>query len=107
MRFLLDTNILIPLEDSQIPLRDSLANFVRLSNQHGHQLVYHPASIDDILRDTNIDRRTKTLQRLKQYLRLEPRPACPWNTAGTNQNDAADNEILYALNCDAVHALVT
>lgn len=28
MRFLLDTNILIPLEDSQIPLKESLANFV-------------------------------------------------------------------------------
>lgn len=107
MRFLLDTNILIPLEDSQIPLRDSLAHFVRLSNQHGHQLVYHPATVDDIQRDTCVDRRTKTLQRLKQYIRLEVRPACPWNTSETDQNDAADNEILYALQCDAVHALVT
>lgn len=107
MRLLLDTNILIPLEDSQIPLRESLANFVRLSSQHGHQLVYHPATIDDIQRDANIDRRAKTLQRLKQYVCLEPRPACPWNTSGTDQNDAADNEILYALHCDAVHALVT
>ena len=107
MRFLLDTNILIPLEDSQIPLQESLANFVRLSNRYGHQLVYHPATVDDIRRDANIDRRTKTLQRLKQYVCLEPRPACPWNIAGTNQNDTADNEILYALDCDAVHALVT
>jgi hypothetical protein len=105
MRFLLDTNILIPLEDSQIPLQESLANFVRLSNRYGHQLVYHPATVDDIRRDANIDRRTKTLQRLKQYVCLEPRPACPWNIAGTNQNDTADNEILYALHCDAVHAL--
>src|SRR5574340_104142 len=93
MRFLLDTNILIPLEDSQIPLRESLANFVRLSSQHGHQLVYHPATVDDIQRDTNIDRRTQTLQRLKQYVCLEPRPACPWNIAATYPNDAADNEI--------------
>lgn len=107
MRFLLDTNILIPLEDSQIPLQESLANFVRLSNQHGHQLVYHPASVDDIQRDINVDRRTKTLQRLKQYVCLDERPVCPWNTAGIAQNDVADNEILYALYCDAVHALVT
>lgn len=107
MRFLLDTNILIPLEDSQIPLRDSLAHFVRLSNQHGHQLVYHPATVDDIQRDASIDRRTKTLQRLKQYTCLELRLSCPWNTAETDQNDAADNEILYALHCDAVHALIT
>ncbi len=107
MRFLLDTNILIPLEDSQIPLRDSLAHFVRLANEHGHQLVYHPASVSDIQHDTNVDRRTKTLQRLKQYTRLETPPACPWNTTGTDANDAADNEILYALHCDAVHALLT
>lgn len=107
MRFLLDTNILIPLEDSQIPLRESLANFVRLSNKYAHQLVYHLATVDDIQRDTNVDRRTKTLQRLKQYTYLELRPVCPWNIPETDENDAADNEILYALHCDAVHALVT
>lgn len=107
MRFLLDTNILIPLEDYQIPLVSSLANFARIAREHGHQLVYHPASEDDINRDTNLDRRTKTLQRLRQYTRLEARPACPWNSAETDDNDASDNEILYGLHCDAVHALVT
>ncbi len=107
MRFLLDTNILIPLEDSQIPLADSLANFVRIASQHGHQLVYHPASEDDINRDRNIDRRKATLQRLRQYTRLDSRPACPWNAPTTDTNDVSDNEILYALQCDAVHALVT
>lgn len=107
MRFLLDTNILIPLEDSQIPLVESLANFVRIAGEHGHLLVYHPASEDDINRDHNFDRRARTLQRLKQYTCLDTRPHCPWNTTGTTINDASDNEILYALHCDAVHALVT
>jgi GNAT superfamily N-acetyltransferase len=107
MRFLLDTNILLPLEDSQIPLVGSLANFVRLAHEHGHQLVYHPASEDDIQRDTNLARRQETLARLRQYTRLQDRLVCPWNTNTTNQNDASDNEILYALECDAAHALVT
>lgn len=107
MRFLLDTNILLPLEDSQIPLIGSLANFVRLAHEHGHQLVYHPASEDDIQRDTNQARRQETLARLQQYTRLQDRLTCPWNTTTTNQNDASDNEILYALECDAAHALVT
>lgn len=44
MRFLLDTNILIPLEDSNIRLQPGLANFVRLVQEHGHSLVFHPAS---------------------------------------------------------------
>ena len=107
MRFLLDTNILLPLEDSQIPLRESLANFVRLAHQHGHQLVYHPASEDDINRDRNEARRRETLARLRQYTRLQGGLPCPWNTPDTGGNDASDNEILFALECDAVHALVT
>ena len=107
MRFLLDTNILIPLEDSQVPLADSLANFVRMANKYGHQLVYHPASEDDIKRDSNLDRQAKTLQRLKQYTRLDACPPCPWNVPETGINDASDNEILYVLHCEAAHALVT
>lgn len=107
MRFLLDTNILIPLEDSQRPLSESLANFVRLVNENGHQLVYHPASEDDIKRDPNTERQRQTLERLPQYIRLVNPPKCPWNNSETSPNDIADNEILYALQCDAVHALVT
>lgn len=107
MRFLLDTNILLPLEDSQIPLISSLANFVRLAHEHGHQLVYHPASEDDIRRDANQVRRQETLARLQQYTRLQDRLPCPWNTPATRDNDASDNEILFALACDAAHALVT
>ena len=107
MRFLLDTNILLPLEDSQIPLKASLANFVRLAHEHGHQLVYHPASEDDIQRDNNQARRQETLARLRQYTRLQDRLLCPWNTPDTRENDASDNEILFALECDAAHALVT
>ncbi len=84
-----------------------MANFVRLAHAHNHQLVYHPASEDDFLRDTNTSRRMQNLDRIKQYSRLDHRLPCPWNSADTRPNDAADNEILYALYCDAVHALVT
>jgi hypothetical protein len=107
MRFLLDTNVLIPLEDSALPLRSNLANFVRLANAHGHSLVYHPASEEDLAEDRNEVRRRQTLQRLRQYTRLEHRPQCPWNDASTRRNDAVDNEILYALSLHAAAALVT
>lgn len=107
MRFLLDTNILIPLEDSRLPLKPNLANFVRLARNHGHQLVYHPASIEDIHRDENEERRRQTLERLAQYSCLDAVPLCPWNSPETTPNDAADNAILYALECDAADALVT
>lgn len=107
LRFLLDTNILIPLQDSFIALQPNLANFVRLANLGGHQLLYHPASEADIRRDTDVARRNRTLVRLRQYTRLQAGPTCPWNNDATSVNDACDNEILYALESDAAHALVT
>lgn len=107
LRFLLDTNILIPLQDSMVVLQPSLTNFVRLCNAHGHQLLYHPASLEDIRRDPNDGRRNRTLARLGQYTQLQAGPDCPWNTSQTSVNDACDNEILYALECNAAHALVT
>lgn len=107
MRFLLDTNIIIPLEQSQQALVPSLANFVRLAHENGHQLIYHPATEDDIQRDANPIRQRQTLDRLRQYTRLEDRPNCAWNDGEQNPNEIADNEILYAVFCDAVHALVT
>lgn len=107
LRFLLDTNILIPLQDSLVSLKANLQNFIRLANVGGHQLTYHPASIADIQRDSDAARRERTLARLGQYQQLEGVPACPWNTGQESPNDACDNEILYALECEAVHALIT
>lgn len=107
LRFLLDTNVLIPLQDSLQVLEGSLANFVRLASIGGHQLMYHPANIADFDRDANAQRRQRNLQRIKQYPALHDPAPCAWNTAETAPNDACDNELLYALHCDAVHALVT
>jgi GNAT superfamily N-acetyltransferase len=107
LRFLLDTNILIPLQDSMIALQPSLTDFMRLCNEHGHQLLYHPASVDDIQRDTNAERRARTLARLRQYTRLPEGPACDWNTPDLSLNDACDNRILWALSQNAAHVLVT
>ena len=107
LRFLLDTNVLIPLQDTYQVLTPNLANFIRLANFGGHQLLYHPATVTDFRRDPDETRRTRNLQRLNQYSQLDRPAPCPWNVAGTSDNDACDNEILYALECDAVHALVT
>jgi GNAT superfamily N-acetyltransferase len=107
LRFLLDTNVLIPLQDSYQLLEANLANFVRLANLGGHQLLYHPATVADFRRDHDIERRERNLQRLNLYSQLDNPASCPWNTPETLPNDACDNEILYALACDAIHALVT
>ena len=88
-------------------LEPSLANFVRLAGVGGHQLLYHPASKNDIDRDKDTQRRNRTLARLQQYTKLEEAPSSPRNTEQTSANDACDNDILHALECSAVHALVT
>ncbi|WP_413892954.1 N-acetyltransferase [Candidatus Skiveiella danica] len=107
LRFLLDTNILIPLQDSMAVLQPALTDFVRLCNAYGHQLLYHPASIEDIQRDANAERRSRTLARLPQYTLLQEGGPCPWNTPASSVNDACDNRILWALEQNAAHALVT
>lgn len=107
LRFLLDTNVLIPLQDSLQVLERNLANFVRLANIGGHQLMHHPANVADFVRDTNAVRRERSLTRIRQYPALRHPALCIWNTPDTTPNDACDNELLYALHCDAVHALVT
>ena len=45
--------------------------------------------------------------RLSQYTELQPGPACPRNDRQTSTKDACDNNILYALERNAAHALVT
>ncbi len=90
-----------------VVLQPSLTNFARLCNVHGHELLYHPASLADIRRDQNENRRNRTLARLGQYTQLQAGPPCPWNAPQTPVNDACDNEILYALDRNAAHALVT
>lgn len=107
LTLLLDTNVLIPLQDSYAVLDDNLANFHRLALIGGHKLVYHPASIEDFERDSDQGRRARNLEHIRRYPALEQPAKCPWNTPATSANDACDNEILHALECDAAHALVT
>lgn len=99
--------MLIPLQDSFQVLEGNLANFVRLASIGGHQLMYHPANIADFERDTNATRRQRNLQRIRQYPALQDPAPCPWNGPDTGPNDTCDNELLYSLYCDAIHALVT
>jgi hypothetical protein len=56
MRRLLDTNILIPLEDFS-PLNNEMANVNQLATTYRCTLLCHPSSILDIRRDKNISRR--------------------------------------------------
>ena len=109
---LVDTNILIPLEDASPLLDGAKADFARLTATHGWKVLVHPASFDDVRRDKNVTRRETVLSKLAKYPRLD-RPADPpadflkaLDTTPTQQ-DACDNRLLYAVAANAVDLLVT
>lgn len=114
MRILLDTNILIPLEDSSKALHDSFSEFVRLAHSNEHSLLVHPSSRDDIERDRDITRREISLSRFKKYSLLSPPPAPPtedelasYHLKQDDENDRVDNEILFSIFRDAANILIT
>lgn len=113
MRILLDSNIIIPLEDSSRTLDDSFSELARLAAENSHQLIAHPASLDDIRRDRDEKRKEISLSRIRKYPLLE-NPPIPnqeeldrLDIAQADENDRVDNAILYAVYKDAVNILVT
>lgn len=53
MRILIDTNILIPLEDTAGILSAAYAELNRISQEQNHQIIVHPGSLEDLARDKN------------------------------------------------------
>lgn len=113
MNILIDTNILIPLEDTGRKLDSKFAQLRRLVDELGHRLYIHPAQFDDIERDRNAERRGIMLSRAQQYLLIPQPPALSeeerskngW--AQTNDNGRVDNLLLHALHRGAVHLLIS
>ena len=113
MNILLDTNIIIPLEDTSRILDSSFAELRKLSAEQQHCLYIHPMQIDDIKRDKNIERQRIVLSRLEQYSQIENPPiltekeCSKLGLSQSNDNDRVDNNVLFALYRGAVHLLVT
>lgn len=114
MRILLDTNIIIPLEDSSRALHASFGDFVRLANAHKHTLLVHPGSLDDIERDPDEERQKISLSRFRKYTLLIPPPEPPsvielttYDLTQSNDNDRVDNEILFSIYRDAANILIS
>ena len=74
MNILLDTNILIPLEDTSRVLDSSFAELRKLSAEQQHCLYIHPIQLQDINRDKNVERRNIVKSRLAQYTQIENPP---------------------------------
>ncbi len=117
MKFLLDTNILIPAEptspayaEAATPLVTQLLGLIAETKS---QPLVHPASADELQRDQDADRRALRRQLLDKYVRLEAPP--PITAAITNvlgvpnpgSNTETDTMLLAAVHGNAVDFLVT
>lgn len=113
MNILIDTNIVIPLEDTSKLLDSSLAKLRRESDSAGHALFVHSAQKEDIERDKNKQRKNIVLSRLEQYQSIPSPPELSseellnYGWKQTGDNDRIDNLLLHALCRGAVHFLVT
>ncbi len=113
MNILLDTNIIIPLEDTSRILDSSFAELRRLATEQQHCLYVHPMQLADINRDKNQERKKIVLSRFKQYSKIDNPPVLSEDErmelglAQSNDNDKVDNNLLFALSRGAIHVLVT
>lgn len=112
MRIIIDTNIFIPLEDSGIDFNENFSIFTKLVSGT-HELLIHPASIDDIKRDKNHARKRSMLQRVNKYNILEAPPEFTDDEeeaifgAPNKANDTVDNLILFSVIRNCAHFFVT
>lgn len=113
MNILLDTNILIPLEDTSKLLDPNLSSIKQLCSKYNYNIFIHPLQIEDLNRDKNEERKKIVLSRVKQYQIIENPPE--WNVSENpeltwkqkNDNDRIDNNLLFSLYRNAVSILVT
>jgi hypothetical protein len=106
IKLLVDTNIVIALEDPQ-PVEASLAELVRLCNEHSVGIFVDEATYEDVYRDENIERRAITLSKLEKFQRLRGIPIPPDVVleskfgAIKNEHDRCDVRLLAAVDSKA------
>jgi hypothetical protein len=113
MNILLDTNILIPFEDTRRLLDPRLAELRRLVDELGFRLYIHPAQIHDLKQDRNIERREIVLSRIPQYTQIPNPPVLSddeltrFGWTQSNDNDRVDNLLLHAVIRGATNILIS
>jgi len=114
-RFLIDTNIVIGLEDNKAidPVYSTLSS---LCYKHKASLYVHEASIRDIERDRNLERKKIILTKLKKFSPIKTvlNPEIDTREALTEkfgkipkENDLVDIELLLSLEVGVVDFLIT
>lgn len=110
--FLVDTNIVIQLEDDK-PVRLEFAEMTRRCHEHGVSLCVHEASERDLKRDPDPKRRAITLSKIAKFHSIRgvstPPESVLETTFGpiTDDNDRVDVLLLNAIERNAADFLIT
>lgn len=117
MKFLIDTNIFIPLEPTTLSDVEvgthKIVELARLVSEAQHQLYVHPAALSDIQRDSSEKRRKLREILFKKYPCLPDPPAISENLENIlgyvkpDTNNWVDHCLIAALASDAIDFLVT
>lgn len=110
MRILIDTNIVIALEDNKI-IGDNFSDFFRYATSNECTVHYHLDCIKDIARDRDQQRREIILSKIRKYKEL-PNPAklsdeFSKKVGQKNENDRIDNKQLFQIYNGYVELFVT
>ncbi|HID31261.1 MAG TPA: hypothetical protein EYP19_14855 [Desulfobacterales bacterium] len=110
LRILLDTNVLIYLEDPRILLSGRLARVLQIGSQQNCLFLIHPRVLEDLERDPEKQRREIVQSKIRKYPFLDDPPSPdPAFLAGIGApaEPSVDDCLLYALYKDCVHILLT
>ena len=117
MKFLIDTNIFIPLEPTRFfdveGSTNKVTEFVKLSAVSGHQIYVHPAERADLKRDKDDERRKLREILFNKYPSLPQPPPIPPSIesilgyAEPESNNWVDHQLIAALYSNASDFLVT
>ncbi|MBA3831980.1 MAG: GNAT family N-acetyltransferase [Chthoniobacterales bacterium] len=116
MKYLIDTNVFIPLEPTAPgeiePLTSAATSFAQKANRAGFPLFVHPAQTTEILHDRDDQRRSLRSTLLGKYPVLPEPPTSArvdriLGQVPINTHHWVDHQLVAALDADAVDSLVT
>lgn len=110
MRILIDTNILIHLEDNKV-VDKVFYRFYQLAVTNKCEILYHPGCLKDLSRDNNKERKQILRSKLEKYIPMKNPAILDKNFSKSlgekNENDKIDNAQLFQLHKEYIELLVT
>lgn len=110
MRILIDTNIIINLEDNKI-IDIDFSKFYSTAISNKCEILYHKDCLKDIQKDSNLERREIIKSKFAKYSAIENPanldPKFSVDIGEKNHNDRIDNTQLYQVHKGYVELMVT